>query len=478
MRVFISYRRSDSAGHAGRLYDSLQAHFGRDNVFMDLSAIDSGQNFVDAIETAVRSCDALVAIIGDDWLSRDGGRRRLDEPGDFVRSEIAAALSRGIPVVPVLVEDTKMPSADALPDVLKPLATRQAHELSDVRWSHDVERLIDAIEKLGRKSNGWAQPKRLALGAAIAIVAIVAAFAAVRVMRAPQSGDAAAYAERATQHLASGDYDRAIADLDAALELDPRAESYYNRGLAYFSKNAIDRAIADWNTAINLDPRNARSFRQRGNAYYTKGDFNLAVADYNRAIELEPQDAKAHYNRGLVFQSRDERARAIADFTAVVTLGTDPQASLDAKARLQQLASQTPAPVTTAGSPPPAGPGTTTAARADVAGEWVADVKYSWGDQHPERFTFNVDGDDVFGTASFLRVRRGIVDGMLTGNVLQFRTQSEEILGDQTRTVTHRYRGRVSGDVISFFMQSEGASSSEPIEFMARRADDPSSPKR
>ena len=77
MSIFISYRRADSAGHAGRLYDSLQAHFGRDNVFMDLSAIDSGQNFVDAIETAVRSCDALVAIIGDDWLTstEEGGRR-------------------------------------------------------------------------------------------------------------------------------------------------------------------------------------------------------------------------------------------------------------------------------------------------------------------------------------------------------------------------------------------------------------------
>src|SRR5688572_1417339 len=179
MRIFISYRRSDTAGHAGRLYDSLQAHFGRDNVFMDLSAIDSGQDFVDAIDAAVRSCDALVAIIGDEWLTcLDERGRRIDHPADFVRSEIGAALARGIPVFPVLVEGTTMPPADALPEVLKPLAKRQAHELSDRRWSYDVESLINAIEKLGSKRHVWDRRTRLSLAAAIVLLAIgVAVFA-------------------------------------------------------------------------------------------------------------------------------------------------------------------------------------------------------------------------------------------------------------------------------------------------------------
>jgi tetratricopeptide (TPR) repeat protein len=472
MRVFISYRRADSAGHAGRLYDSLEAYFGRDHVFMDLSAIDSGQNFVDAIDAAVRSCDALVAIIGDDWLTSIEGR--LDQPADFVRSEIAAALERGIPVVPVLVEGTTMPSADALPNGLKLLATRQAHELSDARWSHDVKRLIDAIEKLGGKRRGWT---RLSLAAAVALVAILTTIFIVRIARESDRGlqDAAAYAERGTQLLASGDYDRAIEDFTQALTLDPRPESYYNRGLAYFSKNEIDNAIADWNSAINLNPRDARAYRQRGSAYFTKGDYSLAVADYNRAIELEPQDAKAFYNRGLLFQARDERTKAIADFTTVVTLATDPDAARDAKARLGQLQAPASALVTAGGSRPSSTGSAATeppAPSVNLVGEWSADVTYSWGAKYSERFTFKLDGNDVFGTASFLRVRRGIQRGSLSGNSIQFQTQTEEISGDRTRTVTHRYRGTISGNIITFFMQSDGASSSEPIEFTANRVDD------
>jgi len=153
MKVFISYRREDSAGHSGRLFDSLQARFGQDGVFMDLSGIDSGQNFVDVIHNAIRSSDVLIAVIGKEWLTCEGGQgRRLDDPNDFVRTEIAAALERGTPIIPVLVDGTAMPPAAALPDVLKPLAIRDAHELSDERWSYDVGRLIEATEKLAGKS--------------------------------------------------------------------------------------------------------------------------------------------------------------------------------------------------------------------------------------------------------------------------------------------------------------------------------------
>ena len=444
---------------------------------MDLSAIDSGQNFVDAINSAVRSCDALVAIIGDDWLSADGGGRRLDHPADLVRSEIAAALERGIPVVPVLVEDMTMPSADVLPEVLKPMATRQAHELSDVRWSHDVKRLIDAIEKLGRKRHGWEQRRRLSLAAVLALVAVLGGIVVFRGVwnPDPELADAAAYAERATQHLTNGAYDLAIADFDTALQLDPRPESYYNRGLAFFSKNDIDKAIADWNTAINLDPRNARAYRQRGSAYFKKGDYSLAVADYSRAIELEPKDAKGYYNRGLVYQARDERARAIGDFTTVVTLANDSEAARDATARLSELQPATSERLPAGSSRPPASGSTTTetpAANIVIAGEWSADVTYSWGAKYTERFSFKRDGNEVFGTASFLKVRRGLLGGTLSGNVVQFQTQTDEILGDQTRTVTHRYRGKIAGNTITFFMQSTGGGSSESIEFTATRVDE------
>lgn len=475
MRIFISYRRGDSSGHAGRLFDALQARFGHDHVFMDISGIDSGENFVEAIDKAIRSCDALVAVIGDEWLSCTvGSMRRLEAPDDFVRTEIATALGRGIPVVPVLVEQTSMPSAASLPEPLKPLATRHAHELTDARWSYDVARLIESLEKLGGKPTARERRTWIAAAAALAIVGALG-IGSYRLLRDDDAGgvDAATYAKRGTQLLSEGRYEDAILDFDRALALEPRAGSYYNRGLAHFSNNDVNQALADWNSAIALDPRDARAHRQRGGAYFTKGDFTLAVADFNRAIELEPKEPKAYYNRGLVFKARGEEAKAAADFATVVTLGSDPAATADAQARLAELPpslAMGPAASGAAATAGAQGPNDPAAPRVDLAGEWSADVKYSWGDTHPERFSFKVDGTDVFGTASFLRVRRGILDGTLTGNRVAFRTETRELLGNETRDVTHRYRGTISGDTISFYMQTEGASSSEPVEFTARRA--------
>ena len=147
--IFISYRREDSAGYAGRLYDRLAAHFGADRVFMDVEGIEPGVDFVDAIESAVASCEVLIVIIGNEWLAADAaGKRRLDDPKDFVRIETAAALARGIRVVPVLVEDAAMPGADQLPANLAPLARRQALELSHKQWDATSGELIRTIEKL------------------------------------------------------------------------------------------------------------------------------------------------------------------------------------------------------------------------------------------------------------------------------------------------------------------------------------------
>jgi hypothetical protein len=174
MKVFISYRRNDSAGHTGRLYDSFLAHFGADGVFMDLSGIDSGQNFVDVIHKAISSSDVLLAVMGKEWLTCTGeGGRRLDDPNDLVRAEIAAALQRGTPVIPVLVDGAEMPGAAALPDALKPLARRDAHELSDERWSYDVARLIEATEKLAGKPARRDRRTWVPIAAAATIAAIL-----------------------------------------------------------------------------------------------------------------------------------------------------------------------------------------------------------------------------------------------------------------------------------------------------------------
>lgn len=104
-RIFLSYRREDSGGWAGRLYDRLSQHFGDEHVFMDVDTIELGLDLVEVIQQAVRSCDVLLALIGRQWLTvADAmGRPRLANPKDFVRLEIATALARNIRVIPVLV---------------------------------------------------------------------------------------------------------------------------------------------------------------------------------------------------------------------------------------------------------------------------------------------------------------------------------------------------------------------------------------
>lgn len=148
--IFVSYRRDDSSGHAGRLYDKLVSHFGKDRIFMDIDAIDLGEDFVTVIENAVGSCGILIAVIGRQWLASadDSSARRLDNPNDFVRLEIATALSRDIRVIPVLVQRASMPKPRDLPDDLAKFSRRNAVEISDLRWQHDVDRLIDVLERV------------------------------------------------------------------------------------------------------------------------------------------------------------------------------------------------------------------------------------------------------------------------------------------------------------------------------------------
>jgi hypothetical protein len=145
--IFVNYRRDDSAGHAGRLFDRLSGRF-PDRVFMDIDKIEPGIDFVGVIEEAVGCCEVLIVVIGRAWLSATdaAGRRRLDNPSDFVRLEIAAALDRSIRIIPVLVEGAVMPAPEELPPELARLTRRNAIELSDARWTFDVDRLLQTIE--------------------------------------------------------------------------------------------------------------------------------------------------------------------------------------------------------------------------------------------------------------------------------------------------------------------------------------------
>lgn len=161
-RIFVNYRREDCPAHAGRLADTLEARFGSESAFMDVDTIDLGVDFVERIEQAIDSCDIVLALIGDDWLTATdhNGKRRLDDPKDLVRLEISTALARkDVRVIPVLVEGAGIPGAKDLPEGMAALSRRNGIELTDTRWRSDTSVLIDAIERALGSSSAQRPPR-------------------------------------------------------------------------------------------------------------------------------------------------------------------------------------------------------------------------------------------------------------------------------------------------------------------------------
>jgi len=142
-KLFISYRRGDARGIAGRLSDTLGVYFGDERVFRDIESIEGGADFGNVIEESLQTADAVIVLIGPDWLTLkdDKDQRRIDDPKDWVAQEIAVAMQLKKPVFPVLVENASMPRAEELPEKLKPLTRYNAISISDDRWKADVERL-------------------------------------------------------------------------------------------------------------------------------------------------------------------------------------------------------------------------------------------------------------------------------------------------------------------------------------------------
>ncbi|MGE3179395.1 MAG: toll/interleukin-1 receptor domain-containing protein [Vicinamibacterales bacterium] len=201
--TFISYRRDDAAGYAGRLRESLDRRLGAYEIFRDVDTLKPGQDFVEAIQSRLASCRVMLVVIGREWLDArlPNGVRRLDDPVDFVRLEVAVGLSTpGVVVMPVLVEGASMPGSEALPTDLRALARRHAISLRDETWDEDVDRLVAAIRDVVSPGSGPSpdRPGRAGvfpwrwLAAIAAVVLIAAAFAFLRTPRPAGTDDAPA----------------------------------------------------------------------------------------------------------------------------------------------------------------------------------------------------------------------------------------------------------------------------------------------
>jgi hypothetical protein len=249
--IFISYRRDDTEGQAGRLFQQLRESFGADVVFMDVATIEPGVDFREAIEKNTAACGVLLALIGRDWVSLTDaeGHRRLDNPDDFVRLETASALCRGIPVIPVLVQGARMPRADELPADLKDLAYRNSVELTHARWDSDVALLVKALRPFTQVKRPHPFSTRLAAGAVFALALAAGGWAMYgRQTALPRTdtaeADAAALAASRVKAQATA---RAAAQARADAEARARADADARATAAALAlqQAAADQAAAD-----------------------------------------------------------------------------------------------------------------------------------------------------------------------------------------------------------------------------------------
>jgi TIR domain len=277
LRIFLSYRRSDTRWVAVALFDRLADQFGRDNIFKDVDSIAFGEDFVETISTAVGSSDVLLALIGNQWLtaSDQKGRRRLDDPGDFVRLEIEAALARGVRVIPILVDGAQMPAEDQLPDRLAPLVRRQALELSPDRFGSDFQRLLPVLNR---------------------------AIAAAQQQRRRQAEEAAARRQQIEQlqrqlrgRVSAQDWDAALAISGELAQLDPTAAD--PDGLASTAREQITRRQQAEETRRYQQTEETRRYQQ---AEETQQARERDAAQHRQRLE-EQQPIRRISNRSIAW---------------------------------------------------------------------------------------------------------------------------------------------------------------------------------
>ena len=182
-RVFISYRREDTAPAAGRVYDRLCRLISKSNVFFDVSTISGGEIYDRKIMTEIERSEAALVFIGKSWLMSNG-RMRLQEPDDYVRAEVRAVLARPMLVLPVLVDGAQMPPPDQLPDDIRALSTRNALTLRHESFDDDTENIVAAVLGVAEGARPWDDRGRLAVkvgyaAAGLLVAAIVLMVAAV-----------------------------------------------------------------------------------------------------------------------------------------------------------------------------------------------------------------------------------------------------------------------------------------------------------
>jgi hypothetical protein len=325
--IFISYRREDSEGQAGRLFKDLVARFGADSVFMDVAGIEPGRDFRRVIDQQVASCGVLLAMIGKHWLdAKDAaGHRRLDDPSDFVRLETATALKRDIPVIPVLVQDADMPRAEQLPADLADLAYRNGVELTHARWDSDVQVLIKALDPymegeartnagagdLPSTVNDGARkrpPVGLIAAAVAALVAIVGGFLAYN---RPERADPPWPEARQQQPVDATA--RTLAEAEQARKDEARAQAEVEQARAQAEAEQARRDEARARTEAERARAMAEAEQARNEAARAQAEAERARAEAAAAREEAARLAAAKEDTARLAAARAQAAAAQAE---------------------------------------------------------------------------------------------------------------------------------------------------------------------
>ena len=315
--VFINYRRDQTGDFAGRLHDRLRAAFGRNKIFMDVDNIPVGLDFAEYLQSQVAACDAMLSIIGRKWSNAmdENGQRRLDDPNDFVVIEIAAALARDIPVVPVLTDGALMPKESELPDSLKPLARRHAVQIHRDNFGSDAEALVKKLrEALDRKRPiraffiRWDR-KKLMVGGAILVGITGIALMALNewssrdssavdktAANSPTNSNTAVKAdpcpngEAEARRYADEIEQQQRAAVKAEQKPNPDYSDRIKQGRVASMCGHDEKAIENFSAAIRLNPSNPQAFYERcwlyaGGTQHT----NQAMADCDQAVRTRSQ---------------------------------------------------------------------------------------------------------------------------------------------------------------------------------------------
>jgi hypothetical protein len=324
-RIFICYRRQDSEQAASRLAADLRRYFGRKQVFQDFASIDPGADVVETVQRGLDTCAAVLVVIGPQWLSpvdRDG--RPIDAPGKWVRYEVAESLKRsGVRVIPVLLDDAKMPSADDVPDDLKRLADRHAFPLTNRHWPEDVEKLVRSLREvpgLNRSLARWA-----GLGMAVAVSATLGYWGlAVRGEPDPLADKANALLQLVDRQRrevdeaaekAAGERDLIQKQLKAARSEDDRRAQQ----VAFFEAQerlAVEQELAALYRKESEGPQGVAALTARlgeANAAAKAGDLPQARAQYTAVIAaLTTLQARPAALREQVVTQRDQSVQRLA----------------------------------------------------------------------------------------------------------------------------------------------------------------------